>query len=238
VRKSLLVFAKEPVVGAVKTRLVPPLSPEEAARIAAAFLADLADRMARIPDADLAVALPEGDDLAGMAARFPQVRRWISQGVGSLGDRLARTTTRELACGAQVVLVVGSDHPNIPTEMIDACLLAAERGGAAWVTTEDGGYAAIALSRPADALFAEIPWSTSSVATKTSERAREIGMRLDHVGTWYDVDRIADLARLAEDLERDTSSCPRTRALLREWAQAFEKRGILPRGNSPKRSTP
>jgi glycosyltransferase A (GT-A) superfamily protein (DUF2064 family) len=133
---------------------------------------------------------------------------------------------------------VGSDHPNIPAQMIDACLLAAERGGAGWVTTEDGGYAAIALARPANALFAEIPWSTSSVAAKTSERAREIGVRLDHVGTWYDVDRIEDLARLAEDLERDGSSCPRTRMLLREWAPTFEKRGILPRSNSPKRSSP
>ncbi len=235
--RSLLVFAKEPRPGATKTRLVPPLTPEEASSIATAFLTDLAARLARVPELDLAVALPPEADPAAVRALCPFVSRWVSQGEGSLGDRMARVMHAEFARGASAVGVVGSDHPNLPGVYMEACFLAAGRGRAGWVTTEDGGYAAMVLPHPAPRMFEEVPWGTAQVAAATRQRAREIALPLDDAGHWYDVDRAQDLVRLTRDLELDPEVCPHTLALLRQWRLDFENRGILPRATNAERNS-
>lgn len=234
--QSLLLFAKEPRPGAVKTRLVPPLSPEEASSIATAFLIDLAARLVKLPHLDFAVALPCETDHEGVRLLLPFVKRWVSQGEGSLGDRLVRVVEEEFARGVSVVGVVGADHPNLPGVYLERCFLAAGRGRAGWVTTEDGGYAALVLPRLAPRIFEEVPWGTAEVAVVTRERAREIALALDDAGHWYDVDRAQDLVRLARDLELDPEVCPHTLALFRRWRLDFENRGILPRETNRERN--
>jgi rSAM/selenodomain-associated transferase 1 len=236
--RSLLLFAKEPRPGRVKTRLVPPLTPEEAASISAAFLEDLVGRLGRLPEVDFGVALPPEDDPLALRRLHPGVRRWVSQGTGSLGERLQRTTAAEFAEGASTVTVIGSDHPNIPGDGIRRCLDAADRGRAGWIRTEDGGYAVLALPRCVPRIFEDVPWSTERVARTTLERARESDLVLEDMGLWYDVDRIEDLTRLACDLDHDPDVCPRTRELLGRWRPAFEKRGILPATAPHERSAP
>lgn len=226
-RSTLLIFAKEPLVGLVKTRLVPPLTPEEAAQLADAFLGDLLERLETLPEADVVVALPSDSSRKRMAARFPQVQRWADQGSGGLGERLARAFDEAETNRARGVLVVGSDHPNLPLPMLERCLESLRRGSGAWILTEDGGYAAIGLSRSAPQLFQDVPWSTSRVADVTRRKAAELGIELDHAGTWYDVDRSQDLSRLDADLSA-SGECPRTRALFLAWRASFENRGILP----------
>ncbi len=221
----------------MKTRLVPPLSLREAARLSAAFLGDLIDRLSRLP-VDVIVALPPEADPSRMSREFPAVSRWVSQGPGDLGERLQRVIGWEFSSGASSVLVVGADHPNLPLDFLRCCLEATSRGGTAWITTEDGGYAALGLARPLRRIFEEIPWSTARVAAVTLERALEQEVVIEHAGTWYDVDRVEDLQRLAGDLERDECGCTRSRALLRRWRPVLEKRGILPPQAPDERSAP
>ena len=149
-RTTLLVFAKEPLPGRVKTRLVPPLTPDEAARLSDAFLGDLLERARVLHEAEVVVALPSDSSRNRMAARFPTASRWVDQGEGNLGQRLSRTVDGEFRGGAAGVLVLGSDHPNIPLPLIEAVLDSVRGGVAAWIPTDDGGYAALGLasSRP------------------------------------------------------------------------------------------
>jgi glycosyltransferase A (GT-A) superfamily protein (DUF2064 family) len=118
--------------------------------------------------------------------------------------------------GAPGVVLLGSDHPNLPSPLLERCFDALERKRAAWIPTEDGGYAALALPHPAPELFLDIPWSTNAVATKTRLNAQSAGIELEEAGVWYDVDRPEDLFRLMRDLRED-SGCPRTSALLAKW---------------------
>jgi hypothetical protein len=76
------------------------------------------------------------------------------------------------------------------------------------------------------------------VAAVSRVRAREANVEIDDVGVWYDIDRIGDVARLAEDLERAPDECPRTLALLRRWKTDFVRRGILPARAPEERSSP
>jgi len=150
----------------------------------------------------------------------------MNQGPGDLGERLDQVARTAFHQGAEGVVLLGSDHPNLPISLLQRCIEVLERRGYAWIRTEDGGYAAIALSAPCPEIFQDIPWSTSRVAEATLERARAAGITLEDAGVWYDVDRPADLFRLARDL-KDDPSCPRTSALLEQWKLESRKEGIF-----------
>lgn len=224
--ESLLVFAKEPLIGKVKTRLCPPFAPEEAALLAGAFLEDLLLQLDTIGASPAAVALPHVSSAGRMRERYGKERRYLSQGPGDLGQRLASVSAAEFAQGADHVLIFGSDHPNLPRTFIETLMSTVRRSQFAWIRTDDGGYAAIAMPYSEPDLFRDIPWSTPDVAETTLTRARELGIELDTVGTWYDIDRAEDLLRLYEEGVR--SGYPtKTMELLSLWRADLEARGIL-----------
>jgi hypothetical protein len=211
-RAAILLFAKEPLPGRVKTRLVPPLTPEEAAGLAAAFLRDLFETLRAIPGAEVVVAVPDGALPATFEALLGGGARLARQGDGDLGARLARAIGRAFAEGRAPVAVVGGDHPDLPGPLVEECLADARRGRIGWIPTVDGGYAALALPRPLPSLFERIPGSTTGVAAATRERALRLGVPIVDRGPWYDVDRIEDLGRLSGVL--GSGSCPATREAL------------------------
>jgi len=96
---------------------------------------------------------------------------------------------------------------------VAAALAAAATGEVGWIPTEDGGYACLALPRPLPGLFEGVPWSTGGVAEATRNNARRLGVNLCEVGSWYDVDRPADLDRLVKD-PATVQRCPATLAVL------------------------
>jgi glycosyltransferase A (GT-A) superfamily protein (DUF2064 family) len=199
-----------------------------------AFLADLLARMRQIGRADIWIAVPPESSIDRMALRYGSGVRWLSQGDGDLGERMGRVVKIAFQEGASGVVLLGGDHPNLPVFMIERCFDALERGRAAWIRTEDGGYAALALPKEIPDLFIDIPWSTSAVAEATLQRARALGIEIEHAGMWYDVDRPEDLLRLERDLQNE-SSCPRTRALFSEWKLESRKEGIFPPGPEAER---
>jgi len=226
---SIVVMAKEPKPGAVKTRLVPPLTPDEAASLARAFLRDLTRRMARVANAEVVVALPPDDSADRVDAWLGTPVRFADQGTGDLGARLARTLDREHARGERVAMAVGSDHPSLPRATVEATLGEARKGNVGWATTEDGGYACIALPRSLPGLFEGVPWSTPAVADATRNNAARLGVSLVDHGPWYDVDTAADLERLLRD--RDLARhCPDTLEVIQRLVPAWDERREGPDG--------
>jgi len=200
---SLLLFARTPEPGRVKTRLVPPLSEEDALRLYLAFLEDAA-AMSLAPGRWVCVleAEPDPDDPA-LAALFPPPWRRRKQAPGGLGERLAAAFEREFSSGAPSAVAVGSDHPALKRRLLEEAFARLALGSdAAIIPAEDGGYCAIGLKAgvPVREVFFEIPWSTSLVLSATRKRLDALGLKAAVLEPAYDVDRPEDLDRLRRDL--------------------------------------
>lgn len=219
--RLLLLFAKAPRPGAVKTRLIGRRSAEEVTELYAAFLNDLLERLG---EGSFAVrvgwATAAGEDPPRTAApAFLQRGR-------DLGERLLHGLT-EAARVAETMAVVGSDHPDLPVARVEEAFAAVESGcDAALGPTPDGGYYLLALRAEAlDArLFEDVPWSTPEVAQRTLERCRQVGLRVSLLPPERDVDREDDVAALAGRLGRPGRSSPRTARLLARWGYAVSGR--------------
>jgi rSAM/selenodomain-associated transferase 1 len=186
------IFAKQPVAGRVKTRLTPPLRPAEACAL---YRTALQETVARFSCGPAAPVLCCAGRRSWFARTFPGVPL-LRQGRGNLGARLARATAALFAAGGGPVAVAGADSPDLPLPLIAAAFAALADAEVAVIPCRDGGYALLALRRPAPALFAGIPWSTAEVLAVTQQRATELGLRLATVGAWDDLDDLPALHRL------------------------------------------
>ena len=219
---NLVIFAKDPRPGHVKTRLSPPLPPETAAALAGAFVSDLARRL--LPLGCVTVALPPGDAPHRLAKLLPADVAFTGQGPGDLGAKLARVLGDALAAGAGVAVAIGADHPHVPLAPLREAVAAARDGDAGWIPTDDGGFACIALSRPVPGLFADVAWSTPDAAAGVRNNALRLGVSLRETGTWYDVDDVRDLRRFAAEPDA-RRRCPGTMRVLDAWRGALGKEG-------------
>jgi len=213
---GLAVMAKAPRVGAVKTRLCPPLRAAEAAELARCFLLDAVERAAMVAGVAPILAYAPAEARTEIEAMAPGFVLIAQRGL-DLGQRQRHVVEDVLALGYEAVLVTGTDSPTLPAESIDEAvsLVMAPDVDVVLGPTEDGGYYLVGLRSPCPALFEDIPWSTSAVLSLTLERARRLGLRAVCLPTWYDVDTGADLERLEGTLAGSSGLRPRhTRAFL------------------------
>lgn len=209
---ALLVFAKVPRPGRVKTRLTPVLSPAEAARLYTAFLRDTI-RQVRQLEVDvrlyLAPPLPEG----GVDALPTDVRLYEQRGDG-LGERMRRAVRETLDDGYDQVVLLGSDHPTLPVSFLREAFGALEEPASICVgPTEDGGFYLLGTNAVYPQLFEEMSYSHSEVFDDTLARAGRTDAGLAVLPPWYDVDRPADLRRMLSDLDEGTAEAPNTRRI-------------------------
>jgi rSAM/selenodomain-associated transferase 1 len=209
-------MAKVPVAGEVKTRLCPPLVPEEAAVLARCFLLDRIDQVMDVTAGGVIVAFAPREREAEMRSLVPAGVRLLAQEGADLGARLDQLLTDLLAEGYAGAIAVGTDTPTLPTAYLQRACDALQRGAADVVLgpSEDGGYYLIGLRRPVPELFTGMPWSSSTVAAETRARIRRLGLRLALLPGWFDVDRGEDLARLRDPGSREAFRPHRTLAFL------------------------
>ena len=214
-KRIVIVAAKAPCAGSVKTRLCPPLLADDAARLAGAFLVDTwASATAGFLDADAALAL-EGDP-GDLPVEIRGAGRILGQSGNSLGARLVHMMEAPFAEGYGAVCVIGSDAPHLPAAFLLEAFGRLERGADAVLgPSDDGGYYLIGLPRPAPMLFDNIPWSTGAVREATLARAAEAGLSASLLPPWYDVDTAHDLRRLRGDLRRGVARAPATAEMLK-----------------------
>ena len=207
---ALAVLIKAPRAGASKTRLVPPLTEEEAARLSAAFLRDTAANIAdvcaehsndtRAVDA-FVVYTPVGAE-AEFDGLLPQGFALLAQRGDTFGERLFHAATDLLALGYESCCLINSDSPTLPRALLTAAVNELHRTGERVVlgAADDGGYYLIGLKHAHTRLFEEIAWSTAEVLAQTIERAREIKLDVALLPAWYDVDDASTLRRLCDEL--------------------------------------
>jgi hypothetical protein len=190
-----IIFAKEPVPGQVKTRLTPPLHPEDACRLYRCFLEDILEGMARLPGMAMALAYTPaaaGDFFRGLA---PAAMRLVPQEGQNLGERQARAFAWGFAAGFETVLLRGSDTPDLPGAILLEAVAQLAAGPARVVLgpSPDGGYYLMGLKAPCPELFEGLAWSTGAVLADTLSRARALGLQVHLLPSWPDIDTYADL---------------------------------------------
>jgi rSAM/selenodomain-associated transferase 1 len=202
---ALAVMAKAPRPGKVKTRLSPPLTPDQASALNICFIRDTTANIQQVTEASnsagLVVYTPVGDEAAFDDLLPPSFALLAQRGDG-FGERLLHAAEDLFACGFGAVCLIDSDSPTMPQKaLFDAITRLANPGDRVVLGgSDDGGYYLIGIKRLHDRLFEHIDWSTERVLQQTLERAREIGLNAELLPTWYDVDDAATLERLRREL--------------------------------------
>ena len=204
-RCALGIVTKAPAAGSVKTRLVPPLSYDEAAALHISFLKDTAENIARAAGLcacdGVAVYTPAGTEPA-LGALLPHGFQLVCQRGETLGERLLSATADLLAAGYGSVCLIDSDSPTLPQAALTTAVALLARPGERVVLgpADDGGYYLIGVKAVRRELFTGISWSTDKVFAQTVERLQAAGLAAEVLPRWYDVDDGPSLHRLCEEL--------------------------------------
>ena len=193
----LVVFAKAPQAGSVKTRLIPALGAEGAAALAQRMLAHVLQQalQAGAGPVELCMSPPPGDP-AWEKIAIPAAVLRTSQGEGDLGERMARAVRRVTTEEGLPVLLMGSDCPALTAAVIHEAAHQLQTHDALLLPVADGGYVLIGLKSPSPSLFERMPWSTANVAGETLSRMAALGLKVWRGPLLHDIDEPADLAQL------------------------------------------
>jgi uncharacterized protein len=202
---GIAVMAKASVARRTKTRLVPPLTFDQAAQCNTAFLRDIADNiLGASTKASIAgyVAYGPPDARRFFEENVPREIVLIEASYPSLGDCLDHAIAQLLARGHRAAVIVNSDSPTLPTSLLveTAELLGRPGERAVLGPALDGGYYLLGVKARHPRLLEDIAWSTQRVTQQTLERAAELHLPVHMLPTWYDVDDVATLKMLVSEL--------------------------------------
>lgn len=213
----ILVFAKRPAAGRVKTRLTPPLPPDEAANVYEACLRDVIALAARQRAQVELWCVDEEHARTWFEKEMPNLPV-MAQAAGDLGVKMLDAFERSFADGAERVVIIGSDIPTLPEAVVNAAFDDLHETDVAIGPTVDGGYYLIGMRAEARAkahvLFERIVWSQPDVFRSTLGRIENAGLSSRVLPGWYDVDTIDDLRQALADAHSESHLC--------RWAERSE----------------
>lgn len=229
-KEALVLMAKAPMEGQVKTRLVGALTPLEAKQLYVAFLGDTFALMEAVMEEreELSLVLcytPEGEEEA-----FEEVEHegclMIAQRGDDLGQRLTNCFADVFNLGFDSVIAIGGDSPTLPEEMVMEAFDSLETDDdVVVVPAEDEGYCLIGMRKLHEPIFQNIPWSTIGVMAATEAQAKQSGLSLSVGPAWYDVDTPEELERLKQELSETKGTARFTRRFLKELAKKAKQPG-------------
>ena len=194
---AIIIFAKAPVPGAVKTRMCPPLAPDEAASLHGSLVMDAVERTRPLRGFDVFLACTPGTDhpfFQTLAARY---RIRLCDQVGEdLGQRMDHALSAILARGYAHALLVGTDIPNLSAHHYQHAKALLQDTDVVLGPTKDGGYYLVGAKHPVPALFADIPWSTGGVLSHSQARAEQAGLVIGLLAPERDLDTFDDVRAL------------------------------------------
>lgn len=194
----IVIFAKAPVPGFAKTRLIPALGEAQAAQLARRMLLHTLREAhaADVGPVELCVTPGPADPAWKSLPPFEAVT-WSEQTEGDLGARLAHVAARVID-GGKCVLLIGTDCPQLDAGRLRRAAGLLKQSDAVMLPTYDGGYALLGLRKFDPRLFASMPWSTDRVAALTDKTIRELGWSLSVGSVLHDIDEPADLQWLPD----------------------------------------
>lgn len=191
-RRALVVFARVPTLGQVKTRLAASIGPEAALAAYRELAEHTLATVAPLPDCTRVVAFTPADGAPAMRAWLGDVAEYEAQVEGDLGRRMLAAATHRFDAGAERVAIVGTDCPTLTGADVERAWAALDKADLVLGPAMDGGYWLIALRAPHAAPFRDVPWSSPDTLTDTLERAREAGLKVALLDRKADVDTVVD----------------------------------------------
>ncbi len=201
---AFVIFAKAPIPGQVKTRLCPPLTPDEAATLHGSFVLDtlertkLATTTLKLPCDRYLACAPSSTHVFFKIMEERHGVKVIDQVGEDLGARMNQVCESMFARGYRRVVMIGTDVPTVPLNHFGQAQDQLEHHDLVLGPALDGGYYLIGLKRKSPELFTGIPWSTNQVLKLTQDKAATIGLKTALLEPWRDVDTMADLQALIE----------------------------------------
>ncbi len=219
VDSTVVLLVKNPIVGRVKTRLVPAISAAQAADLYRAFVGDMVEELSQ-GHFELRVAWALEDGEAPEVSMLPFQVPGMRQSGEGLGERLLGALSAAGGTGRRVA-AVGSDHPELDHRVVEEALDGLADCEVVIGPAVDGGYYLIAAASEAivPRLFEDITWSTDRVLEQTLERCAELGLKTRLLDPGADVDTPADLSRLARWLATHPGRAPRSAQCLADWGR-------------------
>ena len=217
--RALIVVAKRPAIGQTKTRLTPPLSPDQAVALYTCMLLDTLDMMTQVEDARHVLAYAPDDAEPYFRAIAPPQFGFHPQVGQTLGERLHHSLSVCLDNGCRQAVVMDSDSPTLPADVLRTAFERLDDPAVDVVLgpCDDGGYSLIGLKQPNAPLF-DVVMSTPHVLADTVAVAEQAGLRVALLPVWYDVDTAQEVRRLRAELAATPGTdAPRTRAWLNQF---------------------
>ena len=225
---ALVIFAKAPIPGEVKTRLCPPLTPDEAATLHGSFVLDMLERTKlavaklQLPFHRYLACAPSSELVFFKIMEERQGVRLLDQVGENLGQRMHRTFVDLFAKGYTHVIIMGTDVPTLPLSVYQEAFTMLGRSDVVLGPALDGGYYLIGLKQPAEQLFTGVPWSTDQVLAVTQQQANALGLSVELTTAWRDVDTIEDLQSLITECREDNKKPKQDRIFSMRTAGALQ----------------
>lgn len=201
--KAIILFARDPVAGKVKTRLAPFLGEDLILELYTRFLNDSVEKICKVSDVDRFIGVTPSDStgyFARMSMNLKSAPKVFLQEGADLGEKMFNAFQARFDEGYEHVVIIGSDSPSLPVDYLERAL----NSGKDLVIgpSTDGGYYLIGMTKnPVDVFSDGIDWGSEKVLAQTLERVLKSGASLELLPPWYDVDREEDLKFLKTHLE-------------------------------------
>jgi uncharacterized protein len=188
---ALILFARDPVLGKVKTRLSPFLADESILKLYICFLRDSLDTIWQVENTDRFVGVAPSNESGFFTEMLaPDIQLFVQEGE-QLGDKMRQAIQNRFAEGYKRVVIIGSDSPSLPISYIEKALNS-DKDLFIGPST-DGGYYLIGMREKMIEVFDGVNWGTQTVLRETCERLMQKGVKLELLPVWYDVDSPEDL---------------------------------------------
>lgn len=211
----LIIFAKEPEKGKVKTRLLGHLSEGRCLKLYKAFLKDTLELAKPLKRIDRVLA---HDSLSNKPRYLKQIAHsftFYKQIGKNLGQRMHNAFQFAQKMNSNKAVIIGSDSPNLPVKYIKDAFRRLDRNDIVLGPSHDGGYYLIGLKQPCAEIFRGVKWSSETVLKKTVKNSLKLNKKIALLHKWYDVDDSIGLIRLRCDLRKEKKAAPWTRKLLK-----------------------
>jgi rSAM/selenodomain-associated transferase 1 len=203
----MVIYAKAPRSGRVKTRLSPAFHPDEAAKIYELSLRIAVEQVESLDGVVHEIWISEAEDRNPLARIFPK-RAFRVQVGEDLGERLCHTFETLFSEGGHAALIMGSDAPTLPRQYLQKGIELLGSHDCVLGPTQDGGYYAMGLRRLDPQIFEGVGWSRENVLSETIVNLKRMGWSYELLPEWYDIDRPEDLTLAWQDLQAISRRTP------------------------------
>jgi uncharacterized protein len=197
-KKAIIIMAKVPIAGSVKTRLQPEFTPDESAELAACFLLDSLKKAQLFTENTILSYSPRGGETT-LRELIGDAVTTIVQSGEDLGERISHSFEIVFAQDFDSVLMIGTDSPTLSIEILETAFSALKTADSVIGETFDGGFYLIGLHQSNHKIFKDIEWSTPKVFSQTNDNLEKLGLNVSRLPILYDIDTPEDIELLMSD---------------------------------------